>query len=348
MPIYAGAAAASLGLDESQVGLLASTDFAGIALASILAPFWIRRVNWRTTAMVALALMLLGNILSIYADTFSDLAKIRFPTSFAGGALMSICLASLSDTTKTDRNFGIAIAAQTIAGTIGLFGLPYLVASRGVDAIFTTVATAMLLVSPATLYLTAGGKKLNESNLEGRVFVLLPFVGLIGMLMFFSNIGAVWTYLERIGSEAELSATFIGKALAFSNLVALGGAITATIIADRFGHLRPLFAVAVAQVLALVMLMLRVDAITFVVAISLYAFFWNYAIPTQMSATARADPTGRLIVLATAFQGAGAAVGPATVAAFLQPNSFNAVYLVACVFCVLSLLLFIPVCWTRR
>ena len=344
MPIYAGAAATSLGLNESEVGLIAATDFAGIALASILAPFWIRRINWRTAAGVAIGLMLLGNLVSIFANNFSDLIFVRIPTSFAGGSLASIGLASIADTSKKDRNFGIAVAIQTIAGTIGLFGFPYLVADWGVDSIFATLIVALLLVSPAIRFLTLGTRPKSTQGAQESILKLVPFVGLLGMLLFFSNIGAVWTYLERIGGGAGLSPTFIGNGLAFSNLVALLGAIAATVMGDRFGHLRPLILVVGAQLLALLMLSQRVDTTSFVVALCIYTFFWNFAIPSQMSATAKADPSGRLIVLATAFQGAGAAVGPATAAVFLQPNSFNAVYMTACVFCILSLIFFIPVC----
>jgi MFS family permease len=340
MPVYAGAAAVSLHLDDSQVGSLASADFAGLALASLFAPLWIRRVNWRVAASVGLTLMLLGNFASVYVDTFSNLLTIRFLTEFACGGVASIGLASLADTTKTDRNFAIAIAAQTVFGSAALLGLPYLVERWGLDSVFVSLNVVTLLVFPCIRFLTAQGKDHEAEMAVHRSIVVLPILGLIGMTLFFANIGALWAYIERIGSAAGLLATYIGQSLAFSNAVALGGALAAAWIGDRFGHLRPMILVAVLQLTALALLNVRLDAATFIIALSIYSFFWNFAIPYQMTVTANADPTGRLIVLATAFQGAGAALGPGLVAWLVKPNTFGAVYLVAAACSVACLLVF--------
>jgi len=340
MPVYTGAAAVSLQLDESQIGSLAAADFAGLALASLFAPLWIRRVNWRFAASIGLALMLLGNVASVYIDTFSNLLIVRFVTELACGSVASIGLASLADTTRTDRNFAIAIAAQTVFGSVALLGLPYLVERWGLDSIFVSLNVVTLLVFPAIKFLTVQGKDHKAAVAARRSSFVLPLLGLIGMTLFFANIGALWTYIERIGSTAGLLATYIGQSLAISNLIALGGALTAVWIGDRFGHLRPILLVAVLQLAALALLNVRLDAVTFLIALSIYSFFWNFAIPYQMTATANADPSGRLIVLATAFQGAGAALGPGLVAWLVKPNSFSAVYLVAAACSVACLFVF--------
>lgn len=329
MPVYAGAAAVSLRLDESQVGSLASADFAGLALASLLAPLWIRRVNWRVAASVGVTLILLGNFASVYVDTFSNLLTIRFLTELACGSVASIGLASLADTTKTDRNFAIAIAAQTVFGSAALLGLPYLVDRWGLDSVFVSLNIVTLLVAPCIKFLTVQGKDHDAEIAARRSVVVLPILGLVGMTLFFANIGALWAYIERIGAAADLAATYIGQSLALSNLVALGGALAAAWIGDRLGHLRPMIFVAVLQLAALALLNVRLDAVTFIIALSIYSFFWNFAIPYQMTATANADPSGRLIVLATAFQGAGAALGPGLVAWLIEPSTFSAVYLIA-------------------
>ena len=99
---------------------------------------------------------------------------------------------------------------------------------------------------------------------------------------------------------------------------------------------------AVFQLLALAVLNTEINAVTYFVALCVYAVFWNFAIPYQMTVTANSDPSGRLIVLATAFHGAGAAVGPGLVAVFISPGSFIAVYSVAAVCGLLCFTLFLP------
>ena len=342
MPLYIGAAADGLQLNESQAGTRGFADFSGMALASILAPLWIRRIDWRYAAVAGLSVMLCGNLLSIFSSSFNALLAIRFVTDLGAGSVASIGLAALADSTKSDRNFGLAIAAQTVLGSLGLFGLPYLISIWGLNTIFVLLTVMAIAVSPLLLWLPRCGKPSVVITPDKRRALLFPLLGLLAMTLFFSNIGAVWTYIERIGSASGLSATYIGKTLAMANAIALFGALAAVWLGDRFGHFRPLLAVAVFQLLALAVLNTEINAVTYFVALCVYAVFWNFAIPYQMTVTANSDPSGRLIVLATAFHGAGAAVGPGLVAVFISPGSFIAVYSVAAVCGLLCFTLFLP------
>ena len=348
MPIYIGAVTDSLQLSESQAGSVAAAELAAVALASILAPFWIRRVNWRRVIFISLLCMLLGNLVSTLVIDVLPLVIIRIFTDFFGGCAISIGLACLADTSKTDRNFAIAIAAQTAYGSAALFGLPFLVREWGMDAIFMVLVVLILATLPLLRFLPAVGKPQSSviSNTPGRN--LLPFLGLFAMLFFFANIGALWTYIERIGTSAGLEGVYIGKVLATANLVSFFGALAAAVIGDRWGHLRPLLLVLVAQVLSLGLLADGFSATGYMLILTVYAIFWNFAIPFQMSCTAKADNSGRLIVLATAFHGGGAALGPGLVAVFIAGGAYIAVYAVAIICGLISFLLFLPLIFRQR
>ena len=342
MPVYIGAAAESLQLDESQLGALGFADFAGMAMASILALLWIRRIDWRYAAAAGLSVMLCGNLLSIFIDDFRALLTLRFVTDLGAGSVASVGLAALADSEKSDRNFGLAIAAQTLLGSLGLFGLPYLITIWGLDTVFVLLAVMAIMVLPMVKWLPRFGKP-GDTRVSGKRGVLLfPMMGLVAMTLFFANVGAVWTYIERMGAHADLSATYIGKTLALANAIALFGALAAVWLGDRFGHFRPLLTVVLFQLLALALLNIEINAISYFVSLCIYAIFWNFTIPYQMTVTAQSDPTGRLIVLATAFHGAGAAVGPGLVALFISPGSFIAVYAVAAACSLLCFTLFLP------
>ena len=348
MPVYVGAVADSLQLTESQVGLVAAAELAAVALASVLAPFWIRRLNWRQVLFVSLPCMLLGNLASTLAADVLPLITIRLFTDFFGGCAISIGLACLADTSKTDRNFAFAIAAQTAYASAALFGLPFLVGKWGMDAIFIFLAVIILVTLPLIRFLPLGGKP--QPTVPGITTGtrILPFLGLLAMLFFFANIGALWTYIERIGAGAGLDGVYIGKVLAIANIVSLAGALAAAATGDRWGHLRPLLMVLVAQVLSLGFLAGGFSAAGYLIILSIYVIFWNFAIPFQMSCTAKADHSGRLIVLATAFHGGGAAVGPGLVAVFIETGTYTAVYSVAMVCGLVSFLLFLPLFLTQQ
>ena len=64
-PMVVGVYADMLGFDYQQGGNVIIAEIAGGALASILAMFWINKVNWRLAVLFALLCVAAGNVLDI-------------------------------------------------------------------------------------------------------------------------------------------------------------------------------------------------------------------------------------------------------------------------------------------
>ncbi|MDP7270681.1 MAG: hypothetical protein QGG65_05010, partial [Gammaproteobacteria bacterium] len=60
IPTYAGL----LGFTEQQGANILIAEVAGGAIASIVAIFWINKINWRIAITVALVVVILGNLLT--------------------------------------------------------------------------------------------------------------------------------------------------------------------------------------------------------------------------------------------------------------------------------------------
>ena len=112
--------------------------------------------------------------------------------------------------------------------------------------------------------------------------------------------------MERIGAAGALSLEAIGGALAISGFLA--DRLHDSALCAGFGALR---------------------------------LFWNLALPYQLGALTRNDPTGRRVVLFTASQAAGMALGPAVVALWVDSVGLIAIHGVAVVAGGFSLLLFL-------
>ena len=169
-------------------------------------------------------------------------------------------------------------------------------------------------------------------------------IAILGSIFFFFAVqSGVWTYIERIGSGAGISAAVIGTALATGAFVGLIGALTAAGIAAKFGRVLPLTFTTVFQAISILLLLDNPAIAAFFAASALFQFFWNFGIPFQMGVMSRADPTGRYVVLITAVTGAGFTAGPLIAAAVLERIGISAFVGVEVLLCALSLTFILPI-----
>jgi predicted MFS family arabinose efflux permease len=84
---------------------------------------------------------------------------------------------------------------------------------------------------------------------------------------------------------------------------------------DRIPLIRALAIAVLGCVASVAVLLVLTDATTFLLAVLLFHFGWNLGHSYLLALFARLDPTSNLIVMATAMQKVGIAVGPAIAAA---------------------------------
>jgi len=163
---------------------------------------------------------------------------------------------------------------------------------------------------------------------------------LAGCFFFFFNVGAVWTYVERMAAAAQFEPGFIGMSLAASVTLGIPGALLAAWCGDRFGRLGPLAIGAGGTVVALLFLQAGMSKLDYLLGMALYNFFWNFSLAFQYAAVNAVDDSGRSVAAAPAFHGAGGAVGPGVTALFVTSQSFQAVNILAGVAVIASLVMF--------
>jgi len=347
LPVLVGGLS-GFGLTSSQISVIAAADLGGISLCSLAAAYWINRVSWQHAALVGLLLIIAGNVACYWVQDFSGLAMLRFAVGIGEGVLMPINLACLARTKVPDRNFGIFIVLQTIHAMIGLALIPYLVAFSGVGATFILMAGLALVVLPMLRWLPDSlANSKNDTDIEQTTTALRlngkALLTLGAIFFFFAVQSGIWTYIERIGDAAGISAETIGTALAAGAFAGLIGALTAAGIASKFGRAIPLTLTAVLQAVAIVLMRDHPQVAAFFLASALFQFFWNFGIPYQMGVMSRADPAGRYVVLVTAVTGIGFTVGPLLGAALMEQGGTNVFLYTEALLCAVSLALILPV-----
>ncbi|HKS55730.1 MAG TPA: MFS transporter [Steroidobacteraceae bacterium] len=328
LPVMIGAIADAQGLGASEAGLIAAADLFGFALASLWAGIWTPGFAGRRVAVIGLLAALIGNLLSLHESGFGLLLAARLLSGIGGGLAYSVAMSTLARSARPDRDFGLMVAAQIVYQVVALFTLPRLVTAYGSDAVFLVLAAtvgasslALLSTELVTRRADAGAQLASRSA---------AWLALAAMALFSLNLGALWTYVERIGVGIGLSSpqagTILAAALALSTLGALGAAF----LGDRWGRRVPLLLAFITQLISLGLL-LRTDTISYSIGAVVYSLAWAFAIPYLYSFMASLDDSGRGIVLAPAAQAVGAAMGPAIAAALLSGSAYTPVAAVAAV-----------------
>lgn len=146
---------------------------------------------------------------------------------------------------------------------------------------------------------------------------------LAAIVIFLAQQGALWSYMERIGNRAGLSAVFIGLSLGISTLTGFAGAALIAWLGNRNNRLVPLLVTMAIQLVALGVLSGRPSALTFIAASAMLALCWNIVNPLQLSILADVDVTGRALALSATATGVGMAMGPSIGALSINPQGYG-------------------------
>ncbi|WP_339670582.1 MFS transporter [Dasania marina] len=348
LPLFVGAVANDRGLNSPQIAWLASTLMLGAAISSVLAMFWVRKVDCHKAAYLALSVVAVSFFGAIFTDSLLIFFLLVFLGGLGGGSAYSLVLTALSDNRNSERCFGFSLAAQVLFQVIGLFFLPTLTAVAGAKAgliLFSVLAVVGLCLVSA---LPQAGMAVTQPPVKKILPTSAALWALGGCLLFFFNVGVVWTFIERMAYANGFSAKFIGMALSAGVSLGVLGALAAAWCGDRWGYVRPLTIGAVITLLSLCLLLAGMSPLQFVIALALYNFAWNFSLAFQYAAVNAVDKGGRAVAIAPAFHATGAAIGPSLAALFITANDYIAVNILAAVAVLLSLLFFVLAIGKRK
>jgi len=349
MPMIVGGLIDSFGFSEQQAGAIASAEGIGLVVGLLVAALWVRKVRWRISLFVGLALYALLNFCSSLFEGHTQIMLLRFLSGYVGGCVFAIVVAALGDNREPDRAFGIGQAVQGLLMGI-LFALaPMLMTATGVNGVFYMMA-ALALVSMVFLkwFPDHGSVALAENTYAADAESLksaMPFLylGLFGGFVYYLAVFGFWGFIERMGQQAGLDPNTIGLALGVSQIAAIFGALVAAAAAQRFGRFVPILIALLGQLWVLWLLVGQFSSFAFYAGACAYQGLYVMATSYQLGVIATLDEKGKFIVIMTALQGLGAAVGPSAAAWLLSQNDYAAINWAAAAALIVSLGMFLAI-----
>ena len=328
LPVYVGAISDGFSFSEQQIGLLSSADLLGIALSTVSAVWWLRRVSWKPTVFVLILLFFIANSLSLIAESFAFMFLIRFFAGLSCGAAYAVALAGLCDSSKSERNAALMVCGQVIFGALGSYILPIVSVDWQLSAIYFYM-NIWGLVALVLIYLFFPDRPQANQNLStGKVHFSLPRASavILGTFAYFLAIGMVWAYLERLAREAGLDSESVATSLGFGYLISLIGSFGAAWLGNRLGKAIPMMVAGSAQLMMLFLFsrlaMFENAAMAFFLINVVFQFFWSYIIAYQIVIYSDVDRTRGFVATYGTFMHLALAAGPFIGSMLIREGSY--------------------------
>ena len=342
VPFFVGVISDTLDFNQRQIGMLASADMAGMFVAALLAAFWIRTWSWRTVATLAMLLLVVTNLsTTIVQGHFPALVAMRVLSGVAGGSLLSIGLTGVGDTANPDRSIGGMNVGQALMAALTAWLIPRYLAAYGVDGLMYYLTVFAVVGLVFMQWLPRESSPVKREREPGKVSIGLAVTSTVAIFIFGAGMFTLWSYLERIGNAAGISAVAIGDSIATAFLVAILASLAATAIAGRCARAWPITLTVVFQVAAFFLLAGHVQPLAFLMAAMLITFVWYFSVPFQVGITVDVDPTGRFVVLFLMSMKGSYVVGPSIVSPFISAGDYSAVIIFAFLTALVAYLIFL-------
>lgn len=340
-PAVAAQLATQWQLSPSQIGDLFSVELGAMSLATLPAFWWLKRVNWRSAALLAGLLFIAANLLSIWAHDYSVLLALRFCSALAGGSLMIICLSSAASTANPSRVYGLWVMGQLVVGAIGLSVLPGLFEQYGLAACYLILALLMALFLPLARCFPQGAP-VAEQRLDdgGRAPTWKIVLGILGILSFYISLSGVWTFIGAISAKAGIAADASGEVLAIATVMGIVGAGCASLIGDRLPRVLLLLLGYGLMAASVLLLLGQPPLARLALAALAFKFTWTFILPLILACLADLDRSGKLMNASNLVIGGGLAIGPAIAGRLIEGSGdFHTLLVSAAVMTFASLLL---------
>jgi len=346
IPVISTAWVTLLGFTEVQVGRVAGADLGGLSAGAVLAALLVARFNRRYLVLVAVAITIGANALSMVMVTYEQVVWLRFIAGFGSGIYTAIAVATIAGTSKPARAFNILLFAFAFSQALELHVLPQL-SMNGIYLAFIGSYVVGLVFLPwlpprpvdkgldVVVDVEEGESEHHTEHVHVPVYV--PWLVLAAVFATYVNIGAYWTYIELASNPpaemaswaAKVSATpeWVARVLVWASFLSIVGCLFATVLSNRFGLARPLLVTLVCQAIIVVMLANGISNVNIVISMFSFNFLWIFADVYQSATIANVDHSGRFASLLPGAQGLGQIVGPNIAASILAAGlGYGAVF----------------------
>jgi predicted MFS family arabinose efflux permease len=319
LPLLVGVWQAQFQVHADRAGYIASTELFSQVMGTGVFVLVARTWSWRKCATVGLLVMVVGNVASAASASWGSLIAARAIAGLGGGGVRALCMTCLARAASPGLAFSIYAAAQVaLAASVTTF-LPTFIRAVGPHQPFlalSAIAAAGLLVTPLlpTLVSNADGRRRERQPLSRAA---LWAIG--ALFIYFVAQGALWTYLQPIGTQHSIPQPDIVRTLSLLNVAGLIGALGVGALAHRMKPFAAVLTLLGISIVSIIALSNAHEPGVFLVSACGFYFAWCASFPFQFAIISRTDGTGVASAAVPAVDGLGLACG-AAVAGVCIPN----------------------------
>ena len=330
MPAIVDGLIEGLGFSNQEAGFVASSNTYGAAIGAFVVVFFVKKLEWRTSAIVLLLGLISIDLTSMFLTSSKALIMLRALHGFLGGALVGIGFAVMSRTTEVSRSFGYLLTIQFGLGGLGIMFLPGLVPMFGTKALFLSLvafSAVTLLMVPFLADYPPGQN--HHDRVAGKIRYLPAGAALLATFLFQAANMAVYAYAIGIGKFAGLSMSFISNSLGLSAWIAIAGSVLVILLSTRFGRLRPVgAAILITAVATWALHYSHVNPDSWLSSVYwlanlVIAITWAFTISYLLGMNAEFDTTGQMAALGGFASKMGLASGPAIAALLVGEDDYG-------------------------
>ncbi len=343
LPLLVGAVIDGIGFDTRQAGLLGSVEIGAMALASLLLAPRVGSISRRGVALVSAAVLAGAQLLSALPESLAWLVMLRVVAGLGEGCVFATANAVIASSVDPDRLYARVTVLGALAAA-GLFvGLPYAIELWSQRGAFAALGGAALLCVPLLVLLPRSVPAGMHSEILGGSVPRGPALAVLASALVLSvGEGAIWTFVERIGSHVGLGIDAIGRVLAATTVAGISGAALAAWAGTRFGRTLPLTLGMSMICVAGVILGHATGPVAYVGAELLYNTAYLFVLPFLLGTAAAIDTQGRVAAATGGVVLLGYGLGPGIGGVLVAWGSFPplAWFLVVC--CATAILVILP------
>jgi predicted MFS family arabinose efflux permease len=228
----------------SQLGLLAATELAGLAVGSLSGLYWQRRWNWRHVTLGSLIPAVAANLACILWHGFATVCIARGVVGLSGGFLCAVYSAMLANAKSPGRIIAITTFIQIGIEAIFIFFTTSALELLGGSGLFVLMTVLFALLVPFVRALPSGWPADGTESVpefSHNHGSLRAYAVLLSFLPFIVVQTGVYTFLGEIGHRAahlnsEQTLHAIGVSVLFSAL----GSVGAYLLDNRIGLKLPI------------------------------------------------------------------------------------------------------------
>lgn len=344
-PMLVGMYVDSFGLSVGQAGYAAAAYLTGGGLGGMAVSLLVLRVPTRALLLLAIALLALGNLESMFVTPIWGILLVRAVAGVGEGIGFGLMGAAVSRLLDPSRIYGTFMILMLLLGAVILYMVPPLRSELGPRSILIPVTVAPLCLAvivrrfPNLSQRHALAVSARSAGTVQRAFglILLPFATLVVYIAY----GTVFTYSERLGIRSGIGPDSVSRLLADGSLVAMAGSALA-IASGGERRMAHKIVLAVFIVVCCVWAMVSGRRYPYTAGLMAFSFVWFFFVPNLMTMVAVMDRDGRLSAATLGAMEWGMAAGPAVAGLCVTRGDLSVIGPIATLGFFIGLLLLTP------